>query len=100
MTVQFAMGKNSQCKGFFVVKNDRGLHTRPSMEIVRCAASFKSKITLRYQRLEVDAKSILGILMLTAARGARVAVSAYGDDAEEAVLALVELSENCFNIKY
>jgi phosphocarrier protein HPr len=84
----------------FTVKNDRGLHTRPATEIVKCTAAFDADIMLSYQKLEVNAKSILGILMLTAGRGARIRITANGHDAAEAVQALLDLAEKKFNIKY
>lgn len=87
-------------KGVFIVRNDRGLHTRPSTEIVKCAASFKAEVTLCYQKTEVNAKSLLGILMLAACKGAKVGVKAEGEDAEEAVSSLLSLAKNKFNIKY
>jgi len=96
---QASCGKES-AKGVFVIRNDRGLHTRPSTELVKCASRFKSEIFLNYQRNEVNAKSILGILMLAAAKGAKVKISANGADAEAAVTAILDLAENNFNIKY
>lgn len=90
----------SQSKGVFVVRNDRGLHTRPSTEIVKCAANFKSHVFLRYQKHQVNAKSLLGILMLAAVKGARIGVEAVGVDAEEAVQSLLNLARNKFNINY
>ncbi|NGX39353.1 MAG: Phosphocarrier protein HPr [Chlamydiae bacterium] len=87
-------------KVFFTVINDKGLHTRPSTELVKCAANFQSEITLTYQDLSVSAKSLLGILMLAAAKGAKVLVEAEGDDAKDAVAAIVELAENKFYINY
>ena len=51
-------------KKFFIVKNDKGLHTRPATEIVKCLAKFKSNITLQYGELTVNGKSLLGIMML------------------------------------
>jgi len=92
--------KKHQVKGSFIVGNDRGLHTRPSTEIVKCAASFKSDVRLIYQRSEVNAKSLLGILMLAATKGSKIYVIAEGDDAEEAVITLLELAKKHFNIKY
>jgi phosphocarrier protein len=83
-----------------VVGNDRGLHTRPSTEIVKCAASFKSEVHLHYQKNHVNAKSILGVLMLAAAKGAKITIEATGVDAEEAVFSLIALARNNFNIKY
>jgi phosphocarrier protein len=92
--------KKNKAKGMFVVANDRGLHTRPSTEIVKCATSFKSDVKLSYQKLEVNAKSLLGILMLAAAKGAKIKIMAEGEDANEAVETLITLAENNFNIRY
>jgi phosphocarrier protein len=87
-------------KDFFVVVNEKGLHTRPSTELVKCASTFKSQVMLTYQSYTVNAKSLLGILMLAAARGAKIHVNAEGDDAEEAVKTILALAANKFNIKY
>lgn len=84
----------------FTVINDKGLHTRPSTELVKCATAFKARVTLQYGGVSVNAKSLLGILMLAAARGAKVVVEAIGDDAEEAVRSILELAGNKFYIKY
>jgi phosphocarrier protein len=89
-----------KAKGRFVVGNDRGLHTRPSTEIVKCAANFRSDVSLVLKKNQVNAKSILGILMLAASKGAKITVEAVGEDAEEAVSTLVTLAENNFNIRY
>lgn len=91
---------SNKSKGLFVILNDRGLHTRPSTEIVKCAAAFKSKITLKYQSSMANAKSLLGVLMLAAVRGAKVKVEAEGDDAVEAVQALLDLAAEQFYVKY
>ncbi|MDE3045155.1 MAG: HPr family phosphocarrier protein [Verrucomicrobiota bacterium] len=87
-------------KSTFVVLNDKGLHTRPSTELVRCAANFTSQITLSYRNTSVNAKSLLGILILAAERGAKITIEAIGPDAEEAVATLLQLAKNRFNIKY
>lgn len=86
--------------GFFIVINDKGLHTRPSTELVKCTTRFKAQINLIYQDLVVNAKSLLGILTLAATRGARIKVEAEGEDAEVAVEALIELARNKFYINY
>ena len=90
----------SKQKEFFTVVNDKGLHTRPSTELVKCALNFKSEITLTYQELSVDAKSLLGILMLAAAKGAKVQVEAEGADAKEAIAAILDLAVRKFYINY
>ena len=55
-----------KAKAVFVVLNDKGLHTRPSTELVKCAANFNAQIHLSYRNYVVNAKSLLGILMLAA----------------------------------
>jgi phosphocarrier protein len=87
-------------KAFFTVKNSKGLHTRPSTELVKCTASFNSNINLFYRNCIVNGKSLLDILMLAAGRGARIKVEAVGDDADEAVRTLLKLAKNRFNIRY
>ncbi|SCC90687.1 Phosphocarrier protein HPr [Chlamydiales bacterium SCGC AG-110-P3] len=89
-----------QSSATFTVVNDRGLHTRPSTELVKRATGFKSQIHLLYRRQEVNAKSLLGILTLAAPRGAKIKVMAEGEDAAEAVAALLELADHSFNFKY
>ena len=91
---------SSKVKKFFVVINEKGLHTRPSTELVRCASNFKADINLTYQDLTVNAKSLLGILMLAAAKGAKIQIEADGADAPEAVGAILKLAQNKFNINY
>lgn len=87
-------------KDIFVVINEKGLHTRPSTELVKCASSFKSQIKLTYQDLSVNAKSLLGILMLAAAKGAKIHVEAEGSDAKEAITAILDLAKTKFHIEY
>jgi phosphocarrier protein HPr len=87
-------------KGNFVVLNDKGLHTRPSTELVKCAVEFNSQIHLSYRNYVVNAKSLLGILMLAAEKGSRISIEAVGDDAEEAICALQNLAQHRFNINY
>jgi len=87
-------------KGVFKVVNSKGLHTRPSTELVKCATSFDSKIRLYYRDYVVNGKSLLGILMLAAGRGAKIKVEAKGADADEAVKTILRLAKEQFNIKY
>lgn len=90
----------SKQKEYFTVINEKGLHTRPSTELVKCASRFKAEINLTYQDLTINAKSLLGILMLAAAKGAKVLVEAEGEDADAAVTAILRLAESKFNINY
>ncbi len=87
-------------KSSFIVANEKGLHTRPSTELVKCATSFKSQVLLVYQEDTVNAKSLLGILMLAAPRGAKIQVIAEGEDAELAVNSILNLASDKFHIKY
>lgn len=94
------MEKKGFSTGFFVVLNDKGLHTRPSTELARCASSFRSVINLVHNGRLINAKSLLSILMLAAIRGTKIEIRAEGEDAEAAVQALLMLAEQKFNIDY
>lgn len=87
-------------RDFFTVCNDKGLHTRPSTELVKCAVKYRSQINLIHQKATVDAKSLLGILALAATKGTRIQIEAFGDDAEKAIRAILDLAANKFNVKY
>lgn len=91
---------SKKAKAAFIVMNEKGLHTRPSTELVKCASTFKSQITLYYQSICVNAKSLLGILMLAASRGSKIRIEAEGDDAEDAVKTLLVLARSKFHVKY
>lgn len=94
------MSKKKTVKDTFTIMNDKGLHTRPATELVKCASNFKSSIMLNYQDYAVNAKSLLGILMLAAAKGAKIRIEAEGEDAQAAVEAIQTLAKGKFNIKY
>ena len=94
------MLQKQKIKETFTVLNDKGLHTRPATELVKCVSNYKAQVTLHYQDLSVNAKSLLGILMLAAARGARIRIEAEGEDAELCVQALLELARAKFHMNY
>ncbi len=73
------------------VVNPAGMHARPAAELVKLAGTFTSNIRLEKDGLEVNGKSIMGVLMLAAERGSQLRISADGADAEDAVAALSEL---------
>ncbi|HEY7569358.1 MAG TPA: HPr family phosphocarrier protein [Gemmatimonadaceae bacterium] len=81
------------------IANKNGLHARPAAEIVKLAAKFKSDIRLARDDLEVNGKSIMGVMMLAAEFGAALNVRADGPDAKEAVDALTTLISNRFGEK-
>lgn len=78
------------------VVNIHGIHARPAAEIVRCAGRYNANITLSRDGMEVNGKSIMGVMMLAAECGAIVTIKADGADAEEAVEALAELIASKF----
>lgn len=73
-----------------VVRNRHGLHARPASEFVKLASGFASEVTVGKEDLEVNGKSIMGVLMLAAEPGAELLLRAEGEDAEEAVASLAE----------
>lgn len=70
------------------IMNKLGIHARPAAEIVKAAGKFKCSITIIRDDLEVNAKSIMGVMMLAAECGATVTLRATGDDAEAALDAI------------
>jgi phosphocarrier protein HPr len=79
-----------------IVTHKVGLHARPASVFVQAAAKFASNITVQCEDRTANAKSILTVLTLGAHKGTEITIAADGDDAEEAVNALVELVENNF----
>ena len=73
------------------VVNSHGIHARPAAEIVKTAARFTSHITLARDDLEVNGKSIMGVMMLAAECGADVLIRTDGDDEQVAIDALAAL---------
>ena len=78
------------------IQNRHGLHARPAAEVVKAASRFRSDITLVRDDMEVNGKSIMGVMMLAAECGAVVTLRASGPDAEQAVAALELLVNNKF----
>jgi phosphocarrier protein len=73
------------------IVNKNGLHARPAAEIVKLSARFQADITIVRDDLEVNGKSIMGVMMLAAEFGSNILVRANGPDAEQAVNAIAEL---------
>jgi phosphocarrier protein HPr len=76
-----------------VIKNKMGLHARPASKFVQIALQYESEVTVTKDGLEVNGKSIMGVLMLAAEMGSEVTVRAKGKDAKEVVDALALLLE-------
>jgi phosphocarrier protein len=79
------------------IRNKLGLHARAAAKLVHIAAKFKSDIKIRKGDEEVDGKSILGILLLAAGRGASITVRANGEDEDAAVDAIQKLIDAKFD---
>ncbi len=73
------------------IVNRAGMHARPAAEFVKTAGRFTADITVEKDGLEVNGKSIMGVLMLAAEQGSRLKLSAEGADAAEALDALGDL---------
>ena len=78
------------------IVNKLGIHARPAAEIVKAAGKFQSSITIIRDDLEVNAKSIMGVMMLAAEFGSTIILRALGDDAEAALDALAAVIANKF----
>jgi phosphocarrier protein len=78
------------------ITNKRGLHARASAKIVEAAARFKSEITIVKDGNRVNARSIMGLMMLAASLGSEIGVEAVGPDQEEAMTAMLALIEAKF----
>ncbi len=76
--------------------NKLGLHARPAAQLVKTASKFESEIMLRREGLEVNGKSIMGVMMLAAEKGAKIMVIAKGRDENEALEAMVKVFETKF----
>jgi phosphocarrier protein HPr len=77
--------------------NLRGLHARASARFVKTAAQFDAEVQVRKNGTEVSGRSIMGLMMLAAAPGAVIELTASGPQAAEAVAALADLIECKFN---
>ena len=78
------------------IVNKLGLHARPATMLVKTAAKYRSKITLRKEDLSVDAKSIMGVLILAAQKGTKLTVLVDGPDEEDAMEEVEELFASGF----
>ncbi|MGB2705476.1 MAG: HPr family phosphocarrier protein [Candidatus Omnitrophota bacterium] len=74
-----------------IIKNKSGLHARPASLFVQIANKYDCEISIRKGKRRVNGKSIMGIMMLAAEKGTRIAIAAEGEGATEAVRELEEL---------
>ena len=73
------------------IVNRAGMHARPAAEFVKTAGRFSAEITVEKDGLEVNGKSIMGVLMLAAEQGSWLRLTALGADADDALAALADL---------
>src|SRR6185437_4475975 len=78
------------------ITNERGLHARASAKFVKLAATFDAEVTVSKDGATVDARSIMGLMMLAAGPGSEIIIRAEGAEADAAVEALTELVTNRF----
>jgi phosphocarrier protein len=79
------------------IVNERGLHARASAKFVKLAATFDAEVTVTRDGTTVDARSIMGLMMLAAGLGSTIEIAAEGPEAQPALDALVELVQGRFD---
>jgi phosphocarrier protein HPr len=78
------------------IRNKLGLHARASAKLTQTAARFRSEVWVARNGRRVNGKSIMGVMMLAAAKGTSITVDVEGDDEEEAMRAVIALIEDKF----
>lgn len=79
------------------IVNKRGLHARASSRFVKTAEDFSARITVSKDGTTVGGSSIMGLMLLAASPGSTIEIAAEGEDAKQALAALVALIENRFD---
>lgn len=77
--------------------NNAGLHTRPAATIVKIAAKFKSDFFIKKDGMNINGKSIIGVMTLAAEKGSKLLLTFDGEDEKEACDAIVEFFERGFD---
>ena len=85
------MAETVRRQAVVTIPNKRGLHARASAKLVEAAARFKSHITVTKDGQTVDARSIMGLMMLAASLDTKIEIAAEGPDADEAMTAILAL---------
>jgi phosphocarrier protein HPr len=83
----------------FTILNALGLHARAAAQLVQTANRYRSEIHVEKDGMQVNGKSIMGVLTLAAGKGSTIVVSCEGEDAEAAMGALAKVIENGFGEK-
>lgn len=80
-----------------VLLNRLGLHIRPAAQFTKIAAKFKADVHLVRDGMRVNAKSIMGVMMLAAGKGTKLVLECSGEDEEQLCAELIQLIENKFH---
>ena len=83
-------------KSTITISNRLGLHARASAKLTQLASSFPCEVWLERNGRRVNAKSIMGVMMLAAARGSTITIDTQGEGADEALLAIQDLVADRF----
>lgn len=78
------------------IRNRAGLHTRPAAAIVKLAAKYKSEFYIEKNNIQINGKSIIGVMTLAAEQGSKLVIRFDGPDEEESCRAMAELFESGF----
>ena len=81
------------------IRNRAGLHTRPAASLVKLAAKYKADFFIEKDGIEINGKSIIGVMTLAAEQGSQLLVRFSGEDEEDASKAVVALIERGFDEK-
>ena len=79
-----------------LIINNLGLHARASAKLTQLASKYKCEVMMTRNNRRVNAKSIMGVMMLAAAKGTTVGIETDGEDEAEALQALLKLINDCF----
>lgn len=79
------------------IRNKAGLHTRPAAAIVKLAAKFKADFYIEKDNVEINGKSIIGVMTLAAEQGSKLLLKFDGPDEAEASKAMIDLFERGFD---
>ncbi len=79
------------------IVNNAGLHTRPAATIVKMASKYKSDFFIHKDGMEINGKSIIGVMTLAAAKGSKLLLTFNGEDEEEAAKEIIDYFERGFD---
>jgi phosphotransferase system HPr (HPr) family protein len=80
-----------------IIQNKLGMHARPAALFVQTASKFKADITVSKNGVQVNGKSVMGMMMLAAECGSKLKITAKGDDEKNAIATLRKIFENKFD---